>query len=78
MNRPEAPPKKAPPEPSPERSDARAIVALAGPLLFTPPALALAQRDWSFFGIPTLVVYVFAAWLLGIVLTRAVNRRMRD
>ncbi|MCF3932839.1 hypothetical protein L1787_05340 [Acuticoccus sp. M5D2P5] len=72
-------PPRAPPEPiAPERTDLRTIVAVGGPLLFTPTALALAQREWTVFGVPSLVIYVFAAWLLGILLTRLLNRGMRD
>lgn len=61
------------PEPRPARAatrrDVRAALALAGPVLFTPPALALADRDATVLGVPSLVVYVLGAWLLGIVLT---------
>lgn len=86
MNAPpqrEAPPPRDPPpdKPSPrrddERTDERTVLAIAGPLLFTPPALALADRDVTILGVPSLVVYVFAAWLVGILLTAVVSRPRR-
>ncbi len=72
------PPPPAPPPPDDgERTDARTVLALAGPVLFTPPALALFDRDATMLGVPALVVYVFAAWLVGILLTAAVSRPPR-
>lgn len=55
----------------PKRTDARTIVTLVGPVLFTPAALALADREWTLFGVPAVLVYVFFVWLAGILLTRA-------
>ncbi|WMS41217.1 hypothetical protein RDV64_14135 [Acuticoccus sp. MNP-M23] len=60
---PEPPPARRPPRPG-----ARAALSAAGPLFFLPPVLAVADRDWSLFGIPALVIYVFSVWLVGIVL----------
>jgi len=60
------------------RRDVRAALALAGPVLFTPPALALADRDATVLGVPTLVVYVLVAWLLGILLTFLAAREPRE
>ncbi len=60
-----------------ERTDERTVLAFTGPLLFTPPALALADREVAVFGVPSLVVYVFAAWLVGILLTAVVSRPRR-
>jgi len=61
-----------PPPPPPARRaprrDARAALSAAGPLFFLPTTLAVADRDWSLFGVPALVVYVFSVWLIGIVL----------
>lgn len=51
------------------RADFRVAVAVAGPVLFTPPVLALANREGAIFGIPPLLIFVFLAWLAGIVLT---------
>lgn len=72
-------PNPDPPEPAPpagtERTDVRVVVALAGPILFTPPMLALADRDGTVLGIPPLLVYVFTSWLVGIVLTALAARR---
>lgn len=76
----------APTEPAPlaetarnaaARTDARIAVAIAGPILFTPPLLALADRGTMVFGIPTLVVYIFTAWLVGIVVTALAARSGR-
>jgi hypothetical protein len=64
------------PPPRPHaRRDTRAVLALGGPVLFTPPALALADREATVFGVPALVAYVLGAWLLGILLTFLVARR---
>jgi hypothetical protein len=52
----------------------RAALALGGPVLFTPPVLALADRDAAVLGIPTVVLYVLGAWLAGIVLTFLASR----
>ena len=70
------PPPAAPsgPPPARSRSDARTALALAGPVLFTPAALALATREWTFLGVPSVAAYVFATWLVGIVLTRLLAR----
>lgn len=70
-------------EPVPEprrtrRSDARAALSAAAPILFLPPALSLADREWTLFGVPSLVVYIFAVWLCGIVLIARTNRRRRE
>lgn len=68
---------RAPPPAERERRDARTVLAVAGPLLFMPPALTIADRDVTILGVPSLVVYVFAAWFLGIVLTLLVSRPRR-
>lgn len=71
-------PRPTPPDPAPRRSsgrtDRRTVLAIGGPILFTPPALALATREVTLWGVPSLVVYVFSAWLLGIVLTALTAR----
>lgn len=68
---PPAPPAQPAQPPSPRRqarAGARAALSAAGPLFFLPPALAVADRDWSLFGVPALVIYVFSVWLVGIIL----------
>ena len=50
------------------RRDVRTVLSIAGPLFFLPPALAVADRGFAFLGIPSLILYVFAVWLAGIVL----------
>ena len=59
------------------RTDARTIVALAGPILFTPAALFLVDRPAEVLGVPFLLVYIFAVWLAGIALTFILARRAR-
>ena len=57
-----------------ERADARTVAALAGPLLATPAALALADREGTVAGVPVVLVYIFAVWLAGIVITALLAR----
>lgn len=59
------------------RTDLRTVVAVVSPLLFSPAFLALADRPWRVADVPALVVYVFAAWLVGIVLTYLLAGRAR-
>ena len=49
--------------------DVRGALAIGGAALFTPPVLFLADRESTVLGVPILVVYVFGAWLTGIVFT---------
>lgn len=56
------------------RRDIRTVLSIGGPVFFLPPALALADRDFTVFGVPTLIVYVFTVWLLGIVLIAVSSR----
>lgn len=60
------------------RTDARVLLALGGPMLFSAPVMALAERDWTLLGVPALVIYVFLAWLVGIVLTALAARGPRE
>ncbi|MEM8662578.1 MAG: hypothetical protein AAGF49_00475 [Pseudomonadota bacterium] len=53
------------------------VLSVAGPIFFLPPVLAVADRDWTLFGIPALVAYIFTVWLVGIVLIGALSR-VRD
>jgi len=55
--------------------DVRTALAIGGAALFTPPILFLADRDITILGVPFLVVYVFGAWLAGIVITFVAARR---
>ncbi|MEM9221055.1 MAG: hypothetical protein AAGB11_01455 [Pseudomonadota bacterium] len=68
-------------KPAPRRgsawSDARAVLSAVGPVLFLPPALAIADREFSLFGVPALAIYVFSVWLGGIVLMALLWRRDR-
>ncbi|UOM33348.1 hypothetical protein [Acuticoccus sp. I52.16.1] len=77
----EPPPVEALPPPratrSGARADARTVVALAGPVLFTPAALLLADRPMRVFDVPAILVYVFSVWLVGIGLTWLLSRPPR-
>lgn len=55
--------------------DAVALMALLGTWLVMPPMLDVVNQPTSVFGIPTIVVYVFAVWAGLIVFTRMVARR---
>ncbi|RAH99523.1 hypothetical protein DLJ53_23725 [Acuticoccus sediminis] len=59
------------------RADARVIVALAGPVLFTPTALIAIDRPLRILEVPAILIYVFAVWLIGIGLTYIFARRTR-
>lgn len=48
---------------------------LLGCLLFNYPLLALFNVPGTFFGVPVVYVYLFAAWLLLIALVAAVVER---
>lgn len=67
----EGEPAATPPETlrSARRTDLRTLVAVIGPLLFSPSLLLLADRPWRVAEVPALLIYVFAVWLVGIVLT---------
>ncbi|MEM0906542.1 MAG: hypothetical protein AAGJ94_04205 [Pseudomonadota bacterium] len=52
----------------------RAVLSTAGPIVFLPPTLAVADRDVTLFGIPALAVYIFSAWLIGIILIAFASR----
>ncbi|GAB5470692.1 MAG: hypothetical protein Kilf2KO_37220 [Rhodospirillales bacterium] len=55
--------------------DLRWLLPLVGLLLFMPPFLGLFDHRLFVFGLPLLLVYIFATWLGGIVLTALVARR---
>jgi hypothetical protein len=52
------------------------ILPLAGLLLFMPPYLRILSRDDQLFGIPVLHIYIFVLWLVGIILSAMVSRRL--
>lgn len=56
-----------------ERALALPIAAL---VLFSPPILAILGRPVGVAGVPLSVVYIFGAWLVLIVLGRALARRL--
>jgi len=53
------------------------LMPLAGLLLFMPPIMGLFDHHLYVLGLPLLPLYLFAVWLLGIVLTAVVARRLR-
>lgn len=55
--------------------DAVALMVLVGTWLVMPPMLSVVNQPTSLFGIPSLVVYVFAVWAVLIVFTRVMARR---
>jgi hypothetical protein len=53
------------------------VLALAGAILLLPPlALVAANISARPFGIPAAVIYLFAVWLLLILLTAFLSRRL--
>ncbi len=63
---------------SPNRRLRDAAVALpaAGLLLFMPPYVLVFDQPATLFGVPLLLVYIFAAWMIGLILTAVVARRL--
>lgn len=57
--------------------DARRALAVGSVILLLPVTLALADRG-VIAGVPTLVIFVFATWFAGIMLTRLLARRLPD
>ena len=66
---------RQPPRRSGTRASARVALSAAGPIFFLPPALAVADRDFTIFSVPALVIYIFAVWLVGIILIAASTRQ---
>jgi len=52
------------------------LLPLVGLFLLMPPLLNLFDRPLFLFGIPLLLIYLFAIWLVGILLTAWVARRL--
>ena len=55
--------------------DAVALMVLLGTWLVMPPMLDVVNQPTTVFGIPTIVVYVFAVWAGLILFTRLVATR---
>ncbi len=58
--------------------DLRWLLPFAAVFLFMPPILGLFDHPLYFFGIPLLMFYLFAVWLIGILLTALVAQRLRE
>lgn len=56
--------------------DAALLLPLAGALLLLPPYIRVFDQDVTVLGLPLLHVYLFGIWLLGIVLTAMLSRRL--
>jgi hypothetical protein len=56
--------------------DAAILLPLGGLLLFLPPYVRLFDQPGDVFGVPLLHVYIFSLWLIGIVLTALLARRL--
>lgn len=52
------------------------VLPLGGVVLFMPPYLRIFSRADFLFGIPVMHLYIFGAWLLGILLTALLARRL--
>ena len=50
---------------------------LLGALAFSPPFLLIFSSGSTFFGIPSLYAYLFAAWMVLILLARRLAERAR-
>lgn len=62
--------------PSKRLRDIAFLLPFGGVILFLPPYVAIFDQDVDFGGVPFLHVSLFAAWLVGIVLTALVARRL--
>ncbi len=58
--------------------DLRWILPLAAVILFMPPVLGLLDHPLYLFGVPLLLFYLFAVWLVGILLTALVAHRLSE
>jgi hypothetical protein len=52
------------------------LLPVAGLILFMPPYLRIPSRAEHLFGMPVLHVYIFSIWLIAVVLTAIVSRRL--
>jgi len=53
-------------------------IAILGLVLFNPPFLTLFDRPAEFAGIPLQFLYLLAAWLIIVLLTGLVSRKVPD
>lgn len=56
--------------------DAAVLLPIGALLIFMPPYLRLLDQPGTIFGIPLLYAYLFTLWLVGIVLTGLLARRL--
>jgi hypothetical protein len=49
------------------------VLTVVGGLLFAPPLVLLFSGTGQVLGVPTEVVYLFAAWLMLVLLTAAIS-----
>lgn len=62
----------------PAKTSERSIsLLLLGLLAFSPPMLLIFGGGETLFGIPSLIAYLFSAWIVLIVLARIVAERAR-
>ncbi len=54
------------------------FLPLVGLLLFMPPLLSLFDGGHFLFGMPLLLIYIFAIWLVGILLTAVAARHLQQ
>ncbi|PJI38533.1 hypothetical protein [Ferrovibrio sp.] len=52
------------------------LLPVVGLILFMPPYLRIPSRAEHLFGMPVLHVYIFLLWLIAVVLTAIVSRRL--
>ncbi len=64
-------------EASSKAGDLSWILPFVGLLLFMPPILDFFDVGRYLFGLPLLLVYLFAIWLVGILLTGLAARRLQ-
>ncbi len=55
--------------------DIALLLPIGALILFLPPYIRIFSQPSFVFGVPLLHVYIFSAWLIGIVLTGLVARR---
>lgn len=56
--------------------DAALLLPLIGTLIFLPPYIRIFDQDAVLWGIPVLFIYIFLLWLIGIMLTAIVARKL--
>ncbi|MEQ9327074.1 MAG: hypothetical protein RJQ21_07250 [Rhodospirillales bacterium] len=55
--------------------DLALLAPLISLLLFMPPYIAIFDQPVFVFGIPLLLVFIFAVWIVGIIITGLIARR---